>query len=229
MAGPVAALLVLQTDFRELISHGSALSNVVLAVLIGFSLFSLTIIFSKFLAFRTLTRTDRGFLRAFRKAAGLDSAVAAAEQFRPTPLVTVFDSGFTELSRQIKSGGGVVKNKEAIVRTMQIGASEELTKLEQNLSWLATTASVSPFIGLFGTVLGIIRAFQNLGAAGSTSLRAVGPGISEALVATAVGLMAAIPAAIFYNHFGRLIKDTGDRMDNFALEFLNLVERNYGE
>ena len=228
MAGPTAALLLLQTDFRELISHGSALSNVVLVVLIGFSLFSLAIIFSKWSAFRTLTRTDRAFLRAFRKVAGLDSAVAVAEQFRPTPLVAVFDSGFSELSRQVKTRGGVV-NKDAIVRNMQIGVSEELTRLEQNLSWLATTASVSPFIGLFGTVLGIIRAFQNLGAAGSTSLRAVGPGISEALVATAVGLMAAIPAAIFYNHFGRLTKDTGDRMDNFTLEFLNLVERNYGE
>lgn len=229
MAGPTAALLLLQTDFWELISHGSALSNVVLAVLIGFSLFSLTIIFSKFSAFRAVTRTDRAFLRAFRKAASLDSAVAAAEQFRPTPLVAVFDSGFTELSRQTKSGSGVANNVDAIVRTMQVGASEELTRLEQNLSWLATTASVSPFIGLFGTVLGIIRAFQNMDAAGGTSLRAVGPGISEALVATAVGLMAAIPAAIFYNHFGRLIKDTGDRMDNFALEFLNLVERNYGK
>ena len=194
----------------------------------GFSLFSITIIFSRFSAFRAMNRGDLAFLRAFRKVAGLDSAVAAAEQFRPTPLVAVFDSGFTELSRQVKSRGGVV-NKEAIVRMMQVGVSEELTHLERNLSWLATTASVSPFIGLFGTVIGIIRAFQNLGAAGSTSLRAVGPGIADALIATAVGLVAAIPAAIFYNHFGRLIKDAGDRMDNFALEFMNLVERNYGE
>ena len=228
MPGPFSALLLLQTEFWELISHGTALANAVLVVLLGFSLFSLTIIFSKFSAFRAIARSDLAFLRAFRKAAGLDSAVVAAEQFRPTPLVSVFDSGFTELSRQVKLRGGVF-NKDAITRIMQVGTSEELTRLERNLSWLATTASVSPFIGLFGTVLGIIRAFQNLGAAGSTSLRAVGPGISEALVATAVGLMAAIPAAIFYNHFGRLIKDAGERMDNFTLEFLNLVDRNYGE
>ncbi len=229
MPGPFAALLfLLQTDFLEMISRGTALANAVLVVLLGFSLFSIAIIFSKFSAFRSIRRSDRAFLRTFRKAAGLDSAVAAAEQFRPTPLVAVFDAGFTELSRQIKARGSVV-NKDSISRIMQVGTSEELTRLERNLSWLATTASVSPFIGLFGTVLGIIRAFQNLGAAGSTSLRAVGPGISDALIATAVGLMAAIPAAIFYNHFGRLIKDAGERMDNFTLEFLNLVDRNYGE
>jgi biopolymer transport protein TolQ len=228
LPGPFAAALLLQTDLWELISHGSPLANVVLVVLLGFSLFSLTIIFSKFSVFRSIQHTDLAFLRSFRKAAGLDGAVAAAEQFRPTPLVAVFDAGLTELSRQVKARGSVV-SKDSITRIMQVGTSEELTRLERNLSWLATTASVSPFIGLFGTVLGIIRAFQNLGAAGSTSLKAVGPGISEALIATAVGLMAAIPAAIFYNHFGRLIKDAGERMDNFTLEFLNLVDRNYGE
>ena len=97
------------------------------------------------------------------------------------------------------------------------------------MGWLATTASVSPFIGLFGTVLGIIRAFEQLGQQGSSSLRAVGPGISEALIATAVGLAAAIPAAIFYNHFGNIIKEMGARMDDFSLEFLNMTERSYGE
>jgi biopolymer transport protein TolQ len=228
LPGPFAALLLQQTDIWELLGHGTILTDIVLGVLALFSLFSIAIIFSKLSLFSSTTRSDTAFLRTFRKAPGLDSAVAAAEQFRPTPLVTVFDFGFTELSRQVKSRGSVV-NKDAISRIMQVGTSEELTRLERNLSWLATTASVSPFIGLFGTVLGIIRAFQNLGSAGSTSLRAVGPGISEALIATAVGLMAAIPAAIFYNHFGRLIKDAGERMDNFALEFLNLVDRNYGE
>jgi biopolymer transport protein TolQ len=97
------------------------------------------------------------------------------------------------------------------------------------MSWLATTASVTPFIGLLGTVLGIIRAFLALSAQGSTSLRTVGPGISQALVATAVGLFAAIPAAIAYNHFSHAIREIGARMDDFALEFLNLAERNFGE
>src|SRR5207248_6504302 len=111
----------------------------------------------------------------------------------------------------------------------QLGTSEELAKLERNMGWLATTASVSPFIGLFGTVLGIIRSFEQLGQQGSSSLRAVGPGISDALIATAVGLFAAIPAAIFYNHFGHLLKVMGDQMDDFSLEFLNLIERSFGE
>jgi biopolymer transport protein TolQ len=106
--------------------------------------------------------------------------------------------------------------------------SEQLTRLEHNLNWLATIASVSPFIGLLGTVIGIIRAFENLGSAGSTSLKSVGPGISEALIATAVGLFAAIPAAIFYNYFGHLLKEMGARMDDFSLEFLNLIERSFG-
>ena len=151
----------------------------------------------------------------------------ASEQFRPSPLVTVFDFGYQEVSRQVKARGSL-GNKDAILRSLQIGTNQQLARLEQNLSWLATTASVSPFIGLFGTVLGIIRAFSQLGSAGSTSLSSVGPGISEALIATAVGLVAAIPAAIFYNHFGRQLKEMGDRFDNFSLEFMNMVERSAG-
>jgi biopolymer transport protein TolQ len=97
------------------------------------------------------------------------------------------------------------------------------------MNWLATTASVTPFIGLFGTVWGIIDAFQALSLAGSASLRAVGPGIAHALVATAMGLAAAIPAAVFYNHFGHVIKELGARMEDFSLEFLNLTERVFEE
>jgi biopolymer transport protein TolQ len=141
--------------------------------------------------------------------------------------VAVFDLGYEEVSRQVKSRGGLA-NRDAISRSLQLGTSEQLARLEQNLNWLATTASVAPFIGLLGTVIGIIRAFENL-SGGSTSLTAVGPGISEALIATAVGLFAAIPAAIFYNHFGHLLKETGVRMDDFSLEFLNLIERSFGE
>jgi len=105
--------------------------------------------------------------------------------------------------------------------------SEEITRLERNMSLLATTATVSPFIGLFGTVWGIIDAFQQLGTAGAASLRAVAPGISEALITTAMGLFAAIPAAIFYNLFGGAIKEFGARMEDFLLEFLNMLERSF--
>ena len=154
--------------------------------------------------------------------------MVASEQFRPSPLVAVFDFGYEEVERQVKSKGKLI-NPTAVERALQLGVSEELAKLERNMQWLATTASVSPFIGLFGTVLGIIRAFLDLTQQGSTSLRSVGPGIADALVATAVGLLAAIPAAIFYNIFGHTIREIGARLDDFSLEFLNLAERSFGE
>jgi biopolymer transport protein TolQ len=158
----------------------------------------------------------------------LEAVVVASEQYRPCPLVGVFDFGYEEVERQVKSRGSVV-NRAAVERALQLGVSEELAKLERNLQWLATTASTAPFIGLFGTVWGIIRAFQDLSSQGSTSLRAVGPGISGALIATAVGLFAAIPAAIFYNQFSHGIRQIGARMDDFSLEFLNLAERSFGD
>ena len=135
-----------------------------------------------------------------------------------------FDFGYSEVSRQV-NGRGKITNPLSLERTLQIGISEEIGKLERRMSWLATTATVSPFIGLFGTVWGIIEAFQALGLTGSTSMRTVAPGIANALVATALGLAAAIPAAIFYNHFGYRIKEIGTHMEDFSLEFLNLTER----
>jgi len=211
-----------------MLGTGGPLTIGVLIILLVFSIFSWTIIFSKWNAFRGARTANARFLRAFRKATGLDAVMVASEQFRPAPLVAVFDFGYEEVARQVKAKGSI-SNKLALERSLQLGISEELTKLERNMSWLATTASVSPFIGLFGTVLGIIKAFQNLAAAGSSSLRAVGPGISEALIATAVGLAAAIPAAIFYNHFGHAIKEMGARMDDFSLEFMNMTERSFGD
>ncbi|MGA2713560.1 MAG: MotA/TolQ/ExbB proton channel family protein [Bryobacteraceae bacterium] len=227
MPGPPAAFFLQQTDIWDFISQGSAFTYAILGILLLASLYSWTVIFSKMSSFKTASRSDARFLRAFRKAPGLEAVMAASEQFRPSPLVSVFEYGYQEVSRQVKARGGLA-NHEAISRSLQLGVSEQLSRLEQNLNWLATTASVSPFIGLLGTVIGIIRAFQNLGSAGSTSLRAVGPGIAEALIATAVGLFAAIPAAIFYNHFGHLLRVMGARMDDFSLEFLNLIERSFG-
>jgi biopolymer transport protein TolQ len=200
----------------------------VLGFLFCFSVYSWTVIFSKWSSLRGARRANSRFIRAFRKAAGLEAVMVASEQFRPSPLVAVFDFGYEEVERQVKTYGGI-QNRTALERTLQIGVSEELAKLERNMSWLATTASVTPFIGLLGTVLGIIRAFLSLAQQGSTSLRTVGPGISTALVATAVGLFAAIPAAIAYNYFGHGIREIGARMDDFALEFLNLAERTFGE
>ena len=199
----------------------------VIAILILFSLFSWMIVFSKSGVFRRARRDNRNFLRAFRKAQSLQSVAVASEQFGAAPLVAVFDFGYGEIERQIKQRGALV-NKPAIERSLQLGISEEVTKLEMNMSWLATVASVSPFIGLFGTVWGIIDAFEGLGTAGSASLRAVAPGISEALITTAIGLAAAIPAAIFYNIFGTRIKEIGTRMEDFAIEFQNFADRDFG-
>jgi biopolymer transport protein TolQ len=227
LSSPFAALL-LQTNVWDLVSNGSPLTDAILAILLIASVYSWTVIFAKLSSFGSVRRSDTRFLRAFRKATGLEAVMVASEQFRPSPLVSVFEHGYEEVSRQVKSRGSLA-NPDSISRSLQLGTNEQLARLEQNLNWLATIASVSPFIGLLGTVLGIIRAFQGLGSAGSTSLTAVGPGIAEALIATAAGLFAAIPAAIFYNHFGRLLKDTGARMDDFSLEFLNMIERSFGE
>jgi biopolymer transport protein TolQ len=222
------AAFLLQVNLWEMVQHSGPLGMVVLLILIGFSVFSWTVIFAKWSTFRGARASNLRFLRAFRKAGGMEAVMVASEQFRPSPLVAVFDFGYEEIARQLKSKG-TVSNRVTLERTLQLGISEELAKLERNMSWLATTASVTPFIGLFGTVLGIIRAFMDLGQQGSTSLRTVAPGISEALIATAVGLVAAIPAAIFYNHFGHSIREMGARMDDFAMEFLNMADRSYGD
>jgi biopolymer transport protein TolQ len=219
---------LLQLDLWGMVQHSGPAIIVVLAVLICFSVFSWTVIFAKWQSFRGARQANARFLRAFRKSTGMEAVMVASEQFRPSPLVAVFDFGYEEVERQVKARGGLT-NRTALERTLQLGISEELAKLERNMNWLATTATVTPFVGLLGTVLGIIRAFMDLGQQGSTSLRTVAPGISEALITTAVGLFAAIPAAIAYNYFGHAIREIGARMDDFSLEFLNLAERTFGE
>ena len=219
---------LLQLNILEMVVNSGPLQQTVLAVLVCFSLLSWAVAFSKWSGFRAARDANRRFLRAFRKANGFDGVAAASEQFRPSPLVAVFDFGYEEVERQMKTRQGV-SNPASIERTLQLGISEEIAKLERNMHWLATTASVTPFIGLFGTVLGIIRSFHDLGQQGSASLRVVAPGISEALLVTAAGLAAAIPAAVFYNHFGHSIKEMGARMDDFSLEFMNMAERSRGD
>jgi biopolymer transport protein TolQ len=223
---PIAYFL--QVDIWGMVQSSGPAETAVLVFLFCFSIYSWTVIFSKWQALRGARKANLRFLRAFRKASGMEAVMVASEQFRPSPLVAVFDFGYEEVERQVKAKGAI-KNRTALERSLQLGVSEELAKLERNMNWLATTATVTPFIGLLGTVLGIIKAFLELTTQGSTSLRAVGPGIAQALVATAVGLFAAIPAAIAYNYFGNSIREIGARMDDFALEFLNLAERSFGE
>jgi len=184
---PVAFLL--QSEYLEMLRHTGPVEWAILGVLVCFSLYSWTIIFAKMGSLRAARQANVRFLRAFRKATGMEAVMVASEQFRPSPLVAVFDFGYEELERQVKMRGGV-HNRTALERTLQLGVSEELAKLERSMNWLATTASVTPFIGLMGTVMGIIKAFNDLGTMGSTSLKAVGPGISNALIATAIGLFA---------------------------------------
>ena len=212
-------------DLTELVKSSGPFPLAIIAILFIFSLSSWAIFFGKLGTFRRARNANLRFVRAFRKATRLDAMHAAVEQFRGAPLVTVFDFGYSEVARQMTTRGKI-SNVNALERTLQLGMSEEITRLERSMNWLATTATVSPFIGLLGTVWGIIDAFQQIALQGSTSMRSVAPGIAAALITTGVGLFTAIPAAIFYNYFSHQIKEMGARMEDFALEFLNLSERN---
>src|SRR6185312_10555958 len=180
----------------DLVGETGPVAKVVLLILLIFSLVSWAIILSKWSVLRRARVQSGRFVRAFRKAQRLQDVGAVAEQFRPSPLVGVFEGGFEEYRRQGAVSNGIVRSPLAIQRAMQIANSEELTRFERNLPWLAITGAVTPFIGLFGTVWGIIDAFHGLGTAGAATLRAVAPGISEALITTAAGMAATNPAAV---------------------------------
>jgi biopolymer transport protein TolQ len=210
-------------EIIELISSTGPVAKFVLLTLLAFSLISWAIILTKWSLLSRARLQSGRFSRAFRKAQRLQDIATVADQFRPSPLVGVFEGGFQEYKRQL-SAIGSLRSLTAIQRGMQIGASEEITRLERNVPWLAITAAVTPFIGLFGTVWGIIDAFHGLGTAGGATLRAVAPGISEALITTAAGLATAIPAVIAYNLIGSSIRVFAARSDDFALEVLNAME-----
>jgi biopolymer transport protein TolQ len=220
---PLFALFV-GGEIVDLVGQTGPVAKAVLLLLLAFSLISWAIILSKWGVLRRAKVQSGRFVRAFRKATRLQDVAAVADQFRPSPLVGVFEGGFEEFRRQMGNNGTLV-SVPAVQRAMQIANSEELTRFERNLPWLAITGAVTPFIGLFGTVWGIIDAFHGLGTAGAATLRAVAPGISEALITTAAGLAAAIPAVIAYNLIGGSIREFASRGDDFALEMLNAVER----
>jgi biopolymer transport protein TolQ len=211
-------------EIVDLVRETGVVAQAVLLLLLAFSLISWAIILSKWSVLRRSRVQSGRFVRAFRRAQRLQDVNAVSEQFRPSPLVGVFHAGFREFERQMGSSGGL-RNPLAVQRAMQIASSEEMTRFERNLPWLAITGAVTPFIGLFGTVWGIIDAFHGLGTSGAATLRAVAPGISEALITTAAGLAAAIPAVIAYNLIGGSIRDFAARSDDFSLEMLNAVER----
>jgi biopolymer transport protein TolQ len=222
-------------SFFGMLTHISGFALVILLVLLLFSILSWTIIIRKWLTFRHIDQESREFVEIFRHRSRLSEVAAECDSHRGTPLSGIFAAGYQELNAQISARNPqnpehptlAERNFEGIKRALQRASAAELSTLEKGMSWLATTGSATPFIGLFGTVIGIINAFQGLAIERTTSIQAVAPGIAEALWATAAGLFAAIPAVIAYNQFISRLKEIGAEMDDFSLEFINLVERSF--
>lgn len=212
--------------------------KLVLLVLIYFSVVSWAIIFYKFIQVRKANQESERFLAFFWQTKRFDAVSAQVDRFANSPLSILFTEGYNELKKLgqkveetndpnvITADLGGVDN---IARALRRATTSEITRLEKYLAFLATTGSTAPFIGLFGTVWGIMTSFKGIGETGSASLAVVAPGIAEALVATAIGLVAAIPAVIGYNHFQTRIKVLIAEMDNFATEFLNIVQRSFAK
>jgi biopolymer transport protein TolQ len=219
-----------------LVATSGPVAKAVLALLVVFSLISWAIIIYKGTSLRRAHVQSDTFLDVFRKSNKFSEVSAVCSQLKASPLVGVFQAGYLELNQQVRGAGGgkegggpkpTVRSMESLARSLARAATAEVTRLERRLSFLATTASVTPFVGLFGTVWGIMNAFGDIGRMGSANLAVVAPGISEALITTATGLAAAIPAAVFYNVFSSRVRVLSAMLDDFALEFLNIVERNF--
>ena len=229
-------------DVIRLIAESNPINQVVLAILILFSIASWAIIVFKIIAFGRARRQSARFIDVVRRSSKFSEVQAVCPSLPASPLVGVFQAGYAELNAQFRltgsaasqagnppaaAGRPTLKSRAAVDRALLRSATVEVSKLEKRLTFLATTASVAPFMGLFGTVVGIMIAFYRIGQTGSTNLAIVGPGISEALIATAAGLFAAIPAVYFYNHLTTHVKGFAAEMDDFSLEFLNIAERNF--
>jgi biopolymer transport protein TolQ len=214
-----------------LIANSGWVARSVLVTLLIFSLVSWAIIVYKGLVLHRARAQSDTFLGVFRKSTKFSEVNSVCSQLKASPLTGVFQAGYVEVNQQVRAAGEgsrpVVRSLESLSRSLARAATGEVTRLERRLSFLATTASVTPFVGLFGTTWGIMTAFQDIGRMGSANLAVVAPGISEALVTTAMGLFAAIPALVFYNHYASKVKVLNSMMDDFALEFLNIVERNF--
>jgi biopolymer transport protein TolQ len=225
----------------EIVRDTGPLNLAVLGILIVLSVVSWAIILQKALTYRKVARQTATFLEVFRRSAKFSEVQAVCPSLPASPLVGVFQAGYAELNAQFRVTGtpnvsgspaGVatrptLKSLAAVDRALLRASAVEINKLEKRVPALATIASAAPFIGLFGTVWGILVTFERIGITGSTNLATVGPGIAEALVATAAGLFAAIPAVMFYNYFTARVKSFAADLDDFSLEFLNIAERNF--
>lgn len=206
-------------------------ARIVLAILLIFSIWSWGIIISKMLLLRRIASESQTFWKIFRKGQSLSEISTACETLRFTPLVPVFNSGADAMQAAASRGGGGLTVKsptsvKSIQRAMQRTSAAQLTLIESRLIFLATTASVAPFVGLFGTVWGVLTSFVGISNQENATLKAVGPGIAEALIATAFGLFAAVPAVIAYNQFVYRIRNIGGQMDELQGEMLTIAEAN---
>jgi biopolymer transport protein TolQ len=223
------------TDILTLVAESSLVSKLVLLILVLFSIVSWGIILYKLWSLNRAERQSSTFLQVFRQSSKFSEVHAVCKNLGESPLVGIFQAGYAELNSQLRQTGSpagsggrpTLRSLTALDRALLRAAAVELNKLESRVTFLATTASITPYIGLFGTVWGIMAAFQGIGATGSTNLGVVAPGIAEALIATAGGLFAAIPAVYFYNHVTSRLKLIASEMDDFSLEFLNISERNF--
>jgi biopolymer transport protein TolQ len=229
-----------QQSLASIVFSASPVVQLALLLLLGFSVGSLGVILYKFRQLRAARKQSERFLEIFWEAKNLPTINTSSADLKQSPVAHVFRSGYQELQRLTrgntkKSSGtwgegaestdlGGIENVE---RAMRRATTQEVTRLEKALTFLATTAATAPFVGLFGTVWGVMTAFRGLTTAQTSSIQAVAPGIAEALVATAVGLAAAIPAVVAFNHFAREIRVLTADMENFSAEFLNIAERHF--
>jgi biopolymer transport protein TolQ len=227
-------------DFTQLILRASPVVQGVVFFLLIFSVVSWAIVLYKAVVFSRMEKQSRTFLDVFRRSTKFSEVQAVCKSLAASPLVGIFQAGYAELNLQLRPSSAAadsspegraprptLKSLAAVDRALLRASSVEVNKLEKRVPFLATAASITPFIGLLGTVWGIMDAFQEIGRQGSTDLAVVAPGIAEALVTTAIGLFAAIPAVYFYNHFTTKVKTYAAEMDDFSLEFLNIAERNF--
>jgi biopolymer transport protein TolQ len=227
------------SDLIHMIVYAGPMVRLVLLLLLFFSVASWAIIFVKYRSIRRARKESAQFLDIFWNSRDFAEAFAASKRLRQSPVARVFRVAYTELRRLNKSqsaAGGNTNTDEAFLsqsmvavdnvkRALRRASNMELTGLGKALPFLATTGNTTPFIGLFGTVWGIMNAFRGIGLRGSANLAVVAPGISEALIATAAGLAAAIPAVVAYNYFNNKVRILESEMQNFSADFLNLVER----
>jgi biopolymer transport protein TolQ len=227
---------IMHTTVIDMITNAGATTKLALGILALFSVIAWGIMIGKLLSYRNARRESHSFLQMFVKHKSLDDIYNASKKLKGSPMARVFHAGYVEFESEFRvasKGEETVDTRffldkiDGIARSLERAIAQELTNLERYLFFLATTGSTAPFIGLFGTVWGIMESFRAIGVSGAANIAIVAPGIAEALIATAAGLVTAIPAVIGYNYFSHRVKVFGTEMDNFSLDFLSLIEKNF--